>query len=317
MALNSGLKTVKDILADIKTLTSKDEFHTGTHVLLAKTKAGKFAGSITWITSTDKKLINTKRVGTDVYNAHSLNFFMILPEEFINIAYQSLTRFISDVQSPEFDKAVRMGSLPDWTGFIPILIRTTNTVHQDLVKYFREFFAGLPEREDLVWEYAYEPPLDKPLGGYNPHDVLKEQIGIREYACCALGAFKNAKVYFVDSLKGLCQLEADLKRTDLVKTERRDMEQWFDYPEPRGKIIRLNNFDSVMVLHYGECGYLSGWRNTAHSVIAHEALHVVLSLCKHINYNPLNEQEPAAYAMEFITLEALGYYLPRMERISE
>ncbi len=292
MALNSGLKTVKDILADIKTLTSKDEFHTGTHVLLAKTKAGKFAGSITWITSTDKKLINTKRVGTDVYNAHSLNFFMILREKEINIAYRSLTRFISDVQSPEFDKAVRMGSLPDWTGFIPILIRTTNTVYQDLVKYFREFFAGLPEREDLVWEYAYEPPLDKPPIG----------LPDTQYGSCLLTTFKEAKVYFVDSLKSLQQLENDLGRKDLVQAPKRDMENWFVYPEPRGKTIRLNNFDFVVVLGRGDD------KSPYVPVIAHEAMHVVLSLCKQIGYDPLNEQEPAAYAMEYLVKQALGFF---------
>jgi hypothetical protein len=43
-------------------------------------------------------------------------------------------------------------------------------------------------------------------------------------------------------------------------------------------------------------------------VIAHEAMHVVLSLCKQIGYDPLNEQEPAAYAMEYLVKQALGFF---------
>lgn len=138
--------------------------------------------------------------------------------------------------------------------------------------------------------------------GENPHAVLKEQIGIREYGCCTLGIFKNAKVYFVNSLKGLRQLEADLKRTDLVKSERRDMEQWFHYPELRGKTIRLNNFDFVIALNSAET------KEKKYGVVSHEALHVVLSLCKQIGYNPLNEQEPATYALEYLVDKAMDFY---------
>ena len=140
------------------------------------------------------------------------------------------------------------------------------------------------------------------LAGENPHAVLKKQIGIREYGCCTLGIFKNAKVYFVDSLKGLRQLEADLKRTDLVKSERRDMEQWFHYPELRGKTIRLNNFDFVIVLNS------AATKEKKYGVVSHEALHVVLSLCKQIGYNPLNEQEPATYALEYLVDKAMDFY---------
>lgn len=41
MALNQGLTTAKGILRSIEQRFSKDESHISTHVLLAKTKAGK------------------------------------------------------------------------------------------------------------------------------------------------------------------------------------------------------------------------------------------------------------------------------------
>ena len=132
--------------------------------------------------------------------------------------------------------------------------------------------------------------------------VTKNQINFYQYGCCNLGLFKNAKVYFVDSLKSLCLLEADLKREDLVKSERRDMEQWFHYPELRGKTIRLNNFDFVIVLNS------AATKEKKYGVVSHEALHVVLSLCKQIGYNPLNEQEPATYALEYLVDKAMDFY---------
>ena len=122
------------------------------------------------------------------------------------------------------------------------------------------------------------------------------------YGSCLLTTFKEAKVYFVDSLKSLQQLENDLGRKDLVQAPKRDMENWFIYPEPRGKTIRLNNFDFVVVLGRGD------YKSPYVPVITHEAMHVVLSLCKQIGYDPLNEQEPAAYAMEYLVKQALGFF---------
>ena len=123
-----------------------------------------------------------------------------------------------------------------------------------------------------------------------------------QYGSCVLTTFKEAKVYFVDSLKSLQRLEYDLGRKDLVQSPKRDMENWFVYPEPRGKTIRLNNFDFVVVLGHGDN------KSPYVPVIAHEAMHVVLSLCKQIGYDPLNEQEPAAYAMEYLVKQALGFF---------
>ena len=136
----------------------------------------------------------------------------------------------------------------------------------------------------------------------NTHVVTKDQINFYQYGCCNLGLFKNAKVYFVDSLKSLRLLEADLKREDLVVSERRNMIQWFVYPELHGKTIRLNNFDFVIALNLGV------GREKKYGVVSHEALHVILSLCKQIGYNPLNEQEPATYALEYLVDSAMDFY---------
>jgi len=140
----------------------------------------------------------------------------------------------------------------------------------------------------------------------NPHQMSRRMVGIKRYGQCSLGIFKDARIYFVDSLKGLVDLESDLKRQDLVRSDKRNMKRWFDYPELRGKTIRLNNFDFAIVLNPAMAreGELCG-------VVSHEAFHVVASLCKQIGYNPLNEQEPAAYLLEYLVSQAMGFYQPR------
>lgn len=181
-----------------------------------------------------------------------------------------------------------------------------NKLPEEPVQVTEEKYVGFKRMKLYAMEVAASATkqlVDQTqLAGENPHLVSKEDVHCCKYACCSLGAFKNARVYFVDSLKGLQLLEEDLKRTDLVKSERRDMTRWFDYPELRGKTIRLNNFDFVIALNSAET------KEKKYGVVSHEALHVVLSLCKQIGYNPLNEQEPATYALEYLVDKAMDFY---------
>ena len=191
-------------------------------------------------------------------------------------------------------------------------------------KRLSEVFSKLGSPDQIQWEWGSNTNCNKTFGRYldllaSPKAQGKEKqetdplwepdkapvgFGIpdAQYGSCLLTTFKEAKVYFVDSLKSLQRLEYDLGRKDLVQSPKRDMENWFVYPEPRGKTIRLNNFDFVVVLGRGDD------KSPYVPVIAHEAMHVVLSLCKQIGYDPLNEQEPAAYAMEYLVKQALEFF---------
>ena len=191
-------------------------------------------------------------------------------------------------------------------------------------KRLSEVFSKLGSPDQIQWEWGRNTNCTKTFGRYldlldspkaqrkgkQETDPLwepdKAPVGFglpdAQYGSCLLTTFKEAKVYFVDSLKSLQRLEYDLGRKDLVQSPKRDMENWFIYPEPRGKTIRLNNFDFVVVLGRGD------YKSPYVPVIAHEAMHVVLSLCKQIGYDPLNEQEPAAYAMEYLVKQALEFF---------
>ena len=191
-------------------------------------------------------------------------------------------------------------------------------------KRLSEVFSKLGSPDQIQWEWGRNTNCTKTFGRYmdllaspkaqrkgkQETDPLREPdkapVGFglpdAQYGSCLLTTFKEAKVYFVDSLKSLQRLEHDLGRKDLVQSPKRDMENWFVYPEPRGKTIRLNNFDFVVVLGRGDD------KSPCVPVVAHEAMHVVLSLCKQISYDPMNEQEPAAYAMEYLVKQALGFF---------
>ena len=195
-------------------------------------------------------------------------------------------------------------------------------------KRLSEVFSKLGSPDQIQWERGCNTNCTKTFGRYmdllaSPKTQQKEKaktdqfselrrypeesgeqtvLPDTQYGSCLLTTFKEAKVYFVDSLKSLQKLENDLGRKDLVQAPKRDMENWFVYPEPRGKTIRLNNFDFVVVLGRGD------YKSPYVPVIAHEAMHVVLSLCKQIGYDPLNEQEPAAYAMEYLVKQALEFF---------
>ena len=194
-------------------------------------------------------------------------------------------------------------------------------------KRLSEVFSKLGSPDQIQWEWGRNTNCTKTFGRYmdllaspktqqegkaeadpfyelrcSSEDKVLAGLPDTQYGSCLLTTFKEAKVYFVDSLKSLQQLENDLGRKDLVQAPKRDMKNWFVYPEPRGKTIRLNNFDFVVVLGRGDD------KSPYVPVIAHEAMHVVLSLCKQIGYDPLNEQEPAAYAMEYLVKQALGFF---------
>ena len=172
-------------------------------------------------------------------------------------------------------------------------------------KRLSKVFSKLGSPDQIQWEWGRNTNCTKTFGRYmdllaspkaqrkgkQETDPLREPdkapVGFglpdAQYGSCLLTTFKEAKVYFVDSLKSLQRLEHDLGRKDLVQSPKRDMENWFVYPEPRGKTIRLNNFDFVVVLGRGDD------KSPCVPVVAHEAMHVVLSLCKQIGYDPMNE----------------------------
>ena len=273
-------------------------------------------------------------------DSHSLSFLLTDRDDVSSAIGERNADFVLDISSlNKIDYLTKFGEFlhelmtngmfgDNFLGLVTEVVTPVGLTKKKVVERLSGFFSKLGSPHQIEWRWIRNTNCSKTFGWYMDLDLDllaspkaqgkgkqetdplwepdKAPVGFglpdAQYGSCLLTTFKEAKVYFVDSLKSLQRLEYDLGRKDLVQSPKRDMENWFIYPEPRGKTIRLNNFDFVVVLGRGDDKSLSV------PVIAHEAMHVVLSLCKQIGYDPLNEQEPAAYAMEYLVKQALGFF---------
>lgn len=142
-------------------------------------------------------------------------------------------------------------------------------------------------------------------------NYTSEQYRSHQYGIIVLTQYGNQTIYFADNELSVSEIATKEK---LNQETINRLNSLFSHKSISARTTALTNGRYVIALNLSIIGKEKIDYPRFFSIIAHEALHVVMGVCSTIGYNPVNEDEPAAYMLDFICREATLYFCPELRK---